>query len=63
MSKNFEIFLCAVSLLAGITLLIIGVLTPPAGVIDSSLLIAWGETLTFIGSVIGIDYSYRKGTK
>lgn len=40
-------------------LLMIGIITPPIGVIDSSILIAWGETLTFIGSVMGIHYKYR----
>ena len=36
-----------------------GLALPPAGVIDSSLLVAYGETLTFAGSLIGIDYHYR----
>lgn len=43
----------------GCALLIVGVATPPIGVIDSSLLVAYGETLTFAGSVVGIDYRYR----
>ena len=32
---------------------------PPVGIIDSSVLIAFGEILTFSGSLIGIDYKYR----
>ena len=32
---------------------------PPVGIIDSSVLIAFGEILTFVGSLIGIDYRYR----
>ena len=43
----------------GCALLIVGVATPQIGVIDSSLLVAYGETLTFAGSVVGIDYRYR----
>lgn len=43
----------------GCALLIAGIATPPIGVIDSSLLVAYGETLTFAGSVVGIDYRYR----
>lgn len=43
----------------GCALLVAGVALPPAGVIDSSLLVAYGETLTFAGSLIGIDYHYR----
>jgi hypothetical protein len=43
----------------GCALLIVGLVLPPAGEIDSSLLVAYGETLTFAGSLIGIDYHYR----
>lgn len=32
---------------------------PPIGVIDSSVLVAFGEILTFVGSLTGIDYRYR----
>ena len=43
----------------GCALLVAGLALPHAGVIDSSLLVAYGETLTFAGSLIGIDYHYR----
>lgn len=43
----------------GCALLVAGVAFPPAGEIDSSLLVAYGETLTFAGALIGIDYRYR----
>ena len=32
---------------------------PPTGEIDVSVLTAFGEILTFCGSLIGIDYHYR----
>ena len=32
---------------------------PPVGIIDSSVLVAFGEILTFVGSLVGIDYRYR----
>ena len=32
---------------------------PPAAVIDPSVLTAYGETLTFAGALIGLDYKYR----
>lgn len=54
-----QFILACVLLVFGMGMLIAGFVVPPLGVIDSSLLIAWGETLTFIGSVVGIDYSYR----
>lgn len=46
----------------GCALLTAGIAIPPAGVIDSSVLIAFGEILTFAGSLVGIDYHYRYRT-
>lgn len=43
----------------GCALLGLGLMLPPKGEIDSSVLVAYGETLTFAGAVIGIDWSYR----
>ncbi len=43
----------------GCMMLLAGFCTPPLGVIDQSVLIAFGEILTFIGSLTGIDYKYR----
>lgn len=50
----------AVSLvLFGVLLIIASFLVPPTGVIDPTVLTAFGEILTFSGSLIGIDYHYR----
>ena len=50
----------AVSLCAfGVLLLIAGFVIPPMGEIHHSVLIAFGEILTYAGSLIGIDYHYR----
>ena len=43
----------------GCTMLVAGFVVPPIGEIHHSLLIAFGEILTFSGSLIGIDYKYR----
>ena len=43
----------------GCGLLVAGFIVPPMGVIDSSVLIAFGEILTFVGSLVGVDYHYR----
>ena len=52
--------LCAVSMIIiGCTLLIAGFVVPPLGVIDGSVLIAFGEILTFVGALFGIDYHYK----
>ena len=51
------------SLLAigGLVLLFRGFLYPPEGEIHSSVLVAFGETATFAGALLGVDYRYRRG--
>ena len=52
--------ICAVALvIIGCGLLIAGFIIPPTGVIHSSVLIAFGEILTFVGALFGIDYHYK----
>lgn len=43
----------------GCALLACGFIAHPMGEIHHSVLIAFGEILTFSGSLIGIDYHYR----
>ena len=43
----------------GSALLVAGFVLPPTGEIHHSVLIAFGEILTFSGSLIGIDYHYK----
>lgn len=45
--------------MAGIGLLIAGFAADPTGQIHSSVLVAFGECMTFAGSLLGIDYHYR----
>lgn len=60
MNPSSKQFWLAVGLLIiGVGLLIAGISIPPFGVIDPSVLVAFGEIATFAGSVIGIDYHYR----
>lgn len=61
MKKKLEIQLIASCLLilVGVVLLIAGFCVPPIGIIDNSVLIAFGEILTFAGSLFGIDYRYK----
>ena len=40
-------------------LLLLGFWVPPVGIIDSSVLVAFGEMSTFAGALLGIDYRYR----
>ena len=59
MKKNFQLIL-SISLCGfGVLLLVAGFVAPPVGEIHHSILIAFGEILTFSGSLIGIDYHYR----
>lgn len=44
---------------SGIGLLVAGFTVPPLGVIDSSVLVAFGEVRTFAGALLGLDYKYK----
>ncbi|WP_319505890.1 hypothetical protein [Bacteroides graminisolvens] len=46
--------------LVGVGLLIAGFCVAPVGIIDSSILVAFGEVCTFAGALFGVDYHYRK---
>lgn len=43
----------------GLGLLFTGLVMPPMGAIDWSVLTAFGEIATFSGALIGIDYTYK----
>lgn len=51
-------FMC----LAGIVLIFSGFWTHPEGEIHQSVLVAFGEVVTFAGALFGVDYSYRVRT-
>lgn len=59
MRYKIQIIVAIILVVFGVILLIIAFIVPPAGVIDPTVLTAYGETLTFSGSLIGIDYHYR----
>lgn len=56
---TLQFLLAIVVAIVGLALLIIGIFTPPQGVIDSSVLVAWGEISTFVASILGMDYHYK----
>ena len=57
--KRFQLS-TAIGLCAfGCIMLVAGFVIQPVGEIHHSVLIAFGEILTFSGSLIGIDYKYR----
>ena len=57
--RKIQLITAIVMCLFGGTLLTAGFVAPPVGEIHHSVLIAFGEILTFSGSLIGIDYHYR----
>ena len=59
-----ELLMASVETSVVVVLVGLEIFMPPRGVIDPTVLTAYGETLTFVGALIGIDYHYReKGPK
>lgn len=56
---NLRLVIAAFLTLIGSGLLIAGFTVPPLGIIDSSILVAFGETSTFVAAILGIDYNYK----
>lgn len=61
-SHTLQLVLAVLMVLFGIGLIVASFIVPPTGEIHSSVLVAYGETLTFAGSLLGIDYVYRYKT-
>ncbi len=57
--SNIQLIIAILLTLSGIALLFFGFWVDPEGKIDTSVLIAFGETSTFAGALFGVDYSYR----
>ncbi|MFA4046370.1 hypothetical protein HPS54_08420 [Prevotella sp. PCHR] len=58
-----RIFVAALLVIFGIALIIAAFVVPPMGLIDPTVLTAYGETLTFAGALFGIDSHYRNRNK
>jgi len=59
MKKKRQISLAVIMVMFGMGLILAAFIVPPTGYIDPTVLTAFGEMLTFAGSLIGIDYHYR----
>ena len=59
---TYQFWLAVALVLFGVLLLIVAFFLPPAGLIDPTVLTAYGETLTFAGALIGLDYKYKVST-
>lgn len=56
---EIQLIVSCILIIVGVGLLIAGFCVPPIGIIDNSVLVAFGEILTFAGSLFGIDYRYK----
>lgn len=56
---SLQLIAAVILCIIGAGLLIAGFCVPPLGVIDSSVLVAFGETCTFAGALFGVDYNYK----
>lgn len=59
MRKEIQYILAVIMCTAGLVLIFICIYIDPKGEIHYSALVAYGEILTFVGAVFGIDYKYR----
>ena len=59
MKQHVQLFTALALCTFGCIMLTAGFILPPLAEIHHSVLIAFGEILTFAGSLIGIDYKYR----
>ena len=58
MQEWVKLLLAVMMAIAGIALLIVGMVIPPAGQIDSSIIVAAGEVFIFSGAILGIKLTY-----
>ena len=59
MKKHAQLLLAISMASFGAILILTAFIVPPVGAIDPTVLTAFGEILTFSGSLIGIDYKYK----
>lgn len=58
-NAGIQLLLATLLVLFGVALITVSFLVPPTGVIDPTVLTAFGEILTFAGALIGIDAKYK----
>lgn len=61
-NANIQLFTAAILAIIGMVLLFCGLYIDPQGEIHETVLVAYGEVLTFSGSLMGIDYRYKRKT-
>lgn len=58
--RKMQLLFSTMLSLLGMLLLFLGFFRPPEGEVHSSVLVAFGEVMTFVGALMGIDYHYRE---
>jgi hypothetical protein len=54
-----HLYIATILTVAGCLLLVGGFLVDPKGEIHSSVLVAFGEIMTFVAALLGINYTYK----
>ena len=57
---NIQLITAALLALGGLVLLFCGMYIEPKGEIEETVLVAFGEVMTFSGAILGVDYRYRR---
>ena len=60
MKYNIQLITASILSFGGLVMLFCGIFIDPEGQIHETLLVAFGETATFAGSLFGIDYYYKQ---
>lgn len=61
--EMIKIWLAVGMVIFGCGLIIAGFVVAPLGIISNSVLVAFGEVLTFAGTILGINYVYSTKMK
>ena len=61
--EMIKIWLAVGMVVFGCGLIIAGFIVAPLGIISNSVLVAFGEVLTFAGTILGINYVYSTKMK
>lgn len=61
--EMIKIWLAVGMVVFGCGLIIAGFVVAPLGIISNSVLVAFGEVLTFAGTILGINYVYSTKMK
>ena len=56
---DIQLIIACIVTLSGLVLLFCGFWISPTGEIHNSVLVGFGEAMSFAGALLGVDYSYK----